>query len=186
MFIKNHKAALSSCQTDLKQYMRDGVVVDNDGYLSVMLPITRNAIAIKFAEKDPVVAKMVAHALALFEKLCTNDDAYGFYQLIMESDKLHDRVMQFVTMMIANHEPMGTLTISKAVDKKHGKLLSDVRLIGDSFGFYDKEAKTFSHGITRTSHPNGMTKELMLPPEIISLLMCHYIDGQRVLAMMPW
>ncbi len=166
--------------------MRDGAVVDSDGYLSVMLPITRNSIAIRFAEKDPVVAKMVAHALALFEKLCTKDDAYAFYQLIMESDKLHDRVMQFVTLMISNYEPMGTLTISKAVDKKHGKLLSDVRLIGDSFGFYDKEAKTFSGGVTRTSHPNGMTKELMLPPEIISLLMCYYINGQRVLAMMQW
>lgn len=182
MFIENNKAALLDALANVEQYMNDGVVVDSDGYLSVMLPIARNTIAIKFSENDPSIAKMVAHGFTLFERLCTGAAAYAFYNQLMESIKLYDRVMQFVAMMLLADEPMGTLTISKAVDKKHGKLLSDVRLIGDYFGFYDKEAKTYADGITRTAHLNGMTKELILPPEIISLLMCYYINGQRVLA----
>ena len=78
-------------------------------------------------------------------------------------------------------EPLGTLAISKAVNKKHGKLLSDIRLVGDIFRFYDKETKVYADGVTRTAHLNGTTKELTLPPEIILLLMCHYINGQRVM-----
>lgn len=186
MFIKNHKAALSNALANAEQYMAGGVVVDDEGYLSLMLPLARNGIAIKFAENDPIVADMVAHALGLFERLCTEAAAYAFYNQLMESPKLHDRVMQFVSMMLLVDEPLGTLTISKAVDKKHGKLLSDVRLVGDHFGFYDKETKTYTDGITRTEHLDGMTKELMLPPEIVWLLMCYYINGQRVRTLMPW
>lgn len=186
MFIENNKAALLNAQADVEQYMEDGVVVDSDGYLSVMLPITRNSIAIKFAEDDPGIAKMVAHAFTMFEKLCTSDEAYAFYHEMIDSPKLYDRVMQFITMMLMINEPLGTLSISKGVGKKHGKLLSDVRLVGEIFGFYDKETKVYADGITRTEHLNGTTKELTLPPEIILLLMCYYINGQRVLAMMPW
>ena len=76
--------------------------------------------------------------------------------------------------------------MSKAVNKKHGKLLSDVRLVGEVFGFYDKESSVYTDSITCTENPNGMTKELTLPPKIILLLMCHYINGQRVLTIMPW
>lgn len=186
MFIENHKAALLDAMANVEQYMNEGIVVDSDGYLSVMLPIARNTIAIKFAENEPVTAKMVAHALTLFERFCTSAAAYAFYNKLMEDTKLHDRVMQFVAMMLLADEPLGTLTISKAVDKKHGKLLSDVRIVGDYFGFYDKETKTYADGITRTTHLNGTTKELTLPPEIILPLMCYYINGQRVVAMMPW
>ena len=49
---------------------------------------------------------------------------------MMENPKLYDRVMQFVTLMLIADKPLGTLAISKAVDKKR-KLLSDVRLIGE-------------------------------------------------------
>lgn len=45
----------------------DGVVADSEGALSVMLPLARNTIAIKFAEDDPDIAKMVAHAFIMFE-----------------------------------------------------------------------------------------------------------------------
>lgn len=186
MFIEEHKAALSSFEADIEPYMVDGVVADSEGALSVMLPLARNTIAIKFAEDDPDVAKMVAHAFTMFERFCTSDQAYDFYNDMMDSPKLHDRVMQFVTMMLMVDEPLGTLAISKGVGKKHGKLLSDVRLVGDIFGFYDKETKVYADGITRTAHLNGTTKEITLPPEIILLLMSYYINGQRVLTMMPW
>jgi hypothetical protein len=105
---------------------------------------------------------------------------------MVASPKVYDRVMQFVTMMLIADEPLGTLALSKGVNKKHGKLLSDVRLVGEIFGFYDKEAKAYTDDITRTAHLNGTTKELTLPPEKILMLMCHYINGQRVLTMMPW
>lgn len=105
---------------------------------------------------------------------------------MMENPKLYDRVMQFVTLMLIADKPLGTLAISKAVNKKHGKLLSDVRLVGEIFGFYDKENKVYTDDINRTAHLNGTTKELTLPPEKILMLMCHYINGQRVMAMMPW
>lgn len=186
MFIESHKAALSSFKTDITPYMVDGVVEDDEGALSLMLPLARNAIAIKFAEDDPIVAKMVAHAFIMFEGLCTSEQAYAFYSDMVASPKVYDRVMQFVTLMLIADEPLGTLAISKAVSKKHGKLLSDVRLVGEIFGFYDKEAKVYTDDITRTAHLNGTTKELTLPPEKILMLMCHYINGQRVLTMMPW
>ena len=186
MFIENHKAALLSFDVDIEPYMVDGVVADSEGALSVMLPLARNTIAIKFAEDDPDIAKMVAHAFTIFEKLCTSDEAYAFYHEMIDSPKLHDRVMQFVTMMLMVDEPLGTLAISKGVNKKHGKLLSDIRLVGEIFGFYDKETKTFTDDITRTAHLNGTTKELTLPPEKVLMLMCHYINGQRVVAMMPF
>lgn len=186
MFIEEHKAALLSFDVDIERYMVDGVVADNEGALSVMLPLARNTIAIKFAEEDPAVAKMVAHAFALFERLCTSDEAYAFYHEMIGSSKLYERVMQFETLMLMVDEPLGTLAISKAVNKKHGKLLSDVRLVGEIFGFYDKEAKVYTDDINRTAHLNGTTKELTLPPEKILMLMCHYINGQRVMTMMPW
>lgn len=186
MFIEDNKAALLSVQNNIEQYMDNGILVDSDGYLSVMLPITRNAIAIKFAEDDPVIAKMVAHAFIMFEELCTSDEAYAFYHEMMDSEKLHDRVMKFVTMILMVDEPLGTLALSKGVGKKHGKLLSDIRLVGNIFGFYNKETKIYADGIRRTDHLNGTTKELTLPPEIILLLMCYYINGQRVMAIMPW
>ena len=166
--------------------MVDGVVADSEGALSMMLPLARNTIAIKFAEDDPDVAKMVAHVFTMFEKLCTGDEAYAFYHEMIDSPKLHDRVMQFVTMILIVDEPLGTLAMSKAVNKKHGKLLSDIRLVGEIFGFYDKENKVYTDDINRTVHLNGTTKKLMLPPEKILMLMCHYINGQRVMAMMPW
>ena len=186
MFIEKHKAALSSFEVDIEPYMVDGVVVDSEGALSVMLPLARNTVAIKFAEDDPDVAKMVAHAFTMFERFCTSDQAYDFYNDMIASPKIYDRVMQFVTMMLIADEPLGTLAISKAVNKKHGKLLSDVRLVGEIFGFYSKETKVYAVDITRTAHLNGTTKELTLPLEIILLLMCYYINGQRVLTMMPW
>lgn len=186
MFIGKHKAALLSFDVDIEPYMVDGVVADSEGALSVMLPLARNTIAIKFAEDDPDVARMVAHAFTMFEKLCTSDEAYAFYHEMIDSPKLHDRVMQFVTLMLMVDEPLGTLAMSKAVNKKHGKLLSDIRLVGEIFGFYDKETKVYADGITRTAHLNGTTKELTLPPEITLLLMCYYINGQRVMSMMPW
>ena len=186
MFIEKHEAALLNFDADIEPYMVDGVVADNEGALSVMLPLARNTIAIKFAEDDPDVARMVAHAFTMFEKLCTSDEAYAFYHEMIDSPKLHDRVMQFVTMILIVDEPLGTLAMSKAVNKKHGKLLSDIRLVGEIFGFYDKETKVYTDDITRTAHLNGTTKELTLPPEIILLLMCYYINGQRVVAMMPW
>lgn len=186
MFIETHKAALLSFETDIKPYMDDGVIVDGEGALSVMLPLARNTVAIKYAEDDPEVAKMAARALTLFERFCTNDEAYAFYNDMMASPKLYDRVMQFVTMMLIADEPLGSLAISKAVNKKHGKMLSDIRLIGDYFGFYDKEAKSYSDDIVRTNHLNGTTKELILPPEKILMLMSYYINGQRVVSMMPW
>ncbi|CAM4222471.1 hypothetical protein PSAR109036_14580 [Psychrobacter arenosus] len=186
MFIENHKAALLNAEASVEQYMDNGVVVDSEGYLSVMLPMTRNTIALKFAENDPAVAEMVAHAFTMFEKLCTSDQAYAFYHKMIESPKLYDRVMQFIAMMLMTNEPLGTLALSKGVDKKHGKLLSDIRLVGEIFGFYDKETKVYKDGITRTEHLNGTTKELILPPEIVLLLMCYYINGQRVMTMMPW
>lgn len=165
MFIKNHKAALSKLEADIKPYMVDGVVADSEGALSVMLPLARNTIAIKFAENDPDVAKMVARAFTLLEKFCTSDQAYIFYKDMMASPKLHDRVMQFVTMVLIADEPLGTLAISKGVGKKHGKLLSDVRLVSDIFGFYNKEAKVYTDDITRTANLNWTTKELTLPPK---------------------
>jgi len=61
MFIESHKAALSSFDADIEPYMVDGVVADSEGALSVMLPLARNTIAIKFAEND--------HSGA-FPKLC--------------------------------------------------------------------------------------------------------------------
>ncbi len=186
MFIESHKAALSSFKTDIDLYMVDGVVADSEGALSLMLPLARNAIAIKFAEDDPFVAKMVAHAFIMFEGLCTSEQAYAFYSDMVASPKVYDRVMQFVTMMLIADEPLGTLALSKGVNKKHGKLLSDVRLVGEFFGFYDKKTKIYTDDITRKVHPNGTTKELILPPEKILMLMCHYINGQRVLTMMPW
>lgn len=186
MFIEEHKAALLSFEADIEPYMVDGVVADSDGALSLMLPIARNTIAIKFAEDDPDIAEMVARALILFERFCTSDQAYAFYNDMMTAPKLHDRVMQFVTMMLMVDEPLGTLAISKAVGKKHGKLLSDLRSVGEIFGFYDKESSVYTDSITRTENLNGTTKELALPPKIILLLMCHYINGQRVLTMMPW
>ena len=66
------------------------------------------------------------------------------------------------------------------------KLLRDVRIIGDYFGFYNKDTKAYSDDIIRTNRPNGTTKELILPPEIIGLLMCYYINGQRVMTSIPW
>ena len=177
---------LLSFDVDIEPYMVDGVVVDSEGALSVMLLLARNTITIKFAEDDPAVAKMVARAFTLFERFCTSEQAYAFYHEMIGSPKLYDRVMQFVTLMLMVDEPLGTLAISKAVNKKHGKLLSDVRLVGEIFGFYDTERKVYADGITRTAHLNGTTKELTLPPEIILLLMCHYINGQRAVAMMPW
>ena len=186
MFIESHKAALSSFDADIEPYMVDGVVADSEGALSVMLPLARNTIAIKFAENDHSVAEMVARAFTLFENFCTSDQAYAFYNEMMENPKLYDRVMQFVTLMLIADEPLGTLTISKAVDKKHAKLLSDVRLVGGIFGFYDKETKVYTDDITCITHLNGTTKELTLPPEKVLMLMSYYINGQRVLTMMPW
>ena len=150
-----------------------------------MLPLARNAITIKFAEDDDI-ARMVAHAFTMFERFCTSDQAYDFYHKMIGSPKLYERVMQFVTLMLMVDEPLGTLALSQGVNKKHGKLLSDVRLVGEFFGFYDKETKIYTDDITRTAHLNGTTKELTLPPEKILMLMCHYINGQRVVTMMPW
>ena len=186
MFIESHKAALSSFKTDIDLYMVDGVVADSEGALSLMLPLARNAIAIKFAEDDPAVAKMVARAFTLFERFCTSEQAYAFYNDMVASPKVYDRVMQFVTLMLMVDEPLGTLALSKGVNKKHGKLLSDVRLVGEFFGFYDKETKIYTDDITRTAHLNGTTKELTLPPAKVLMLMCYYINGQRVMSMMPW
>ena len=76
------------------------VVVDGDGCLSVMLPLAINTIAIKFSEDDPDVAKMVAWAFTMFERFCTSDQGYAFYNDMMASRKLYDRVKQFVTMML--------------------------------------------------------------------------------------
>jgi hypothetical protein len=186
MFIESHKTALLSFKTDIELYMVDGVVADDKGVLSLMLPLARNAIAIKFAEDDDDIARMVARAFTLFERFCTSEQAYTFYSDMVASPKVYDRVMQFVTLMLMVDEPLGTLAISKAVNKKHGKLLSDIRLVGEIFGFYDKETKIYTDDITRTAHLNGTTKELTLPPEKILMLMCYYINGQRVMSMMPW
>lgn len=186
MFIENHKKALQDAEENVASFMKDGVVEDAEGYLSVMLPLLRGTVAIKFAENDSVVAEMVAHALTLFERLCTQEQAYKFYKEMMDSTVLFNRVMQFVTMMIMADKPLSTLDICKAVDKSHGKLLRDVRIIGDYFGFYNKDTKAYSDGIIRTNRPNGTTKELILPPEIIGLLMCYYINGQRVMTSIPW
>ena len=79
MFVEEHKAALLSFDVDIEPYMVDGVVADSEGALSVMLPLARNTIAIKFAEDDPAVAKMVARAFTLFERFCSRDQAYDFY-----------------------------------------------------------------------------------------------------------
>lgn len=78
------------------------------------------------------------------------------------------------------------LDLSKIIDKKYGKRFSDIRLVGKVFGFYNKETKTYIEDITRTAHLNKTTKELILLPEKILMLMCHYINGQRVMCMMPW
>lgn len=186
MFIENHKKALQDAEANVASFMKDGVVEDAEGYLSVMLPLLKATVAIKFAENDSVVAEMVAHALTLFERLCTQEQAYQFYEEMMDSTALFNSVMQFVTMMIMADKPLSTLDICKAVDKSHGKLLRDIRRIGDYFGFYNKETKTFTGDIIRTNRPNGTTKELTLPPEIIGLLMCYYINGQRIMASMTW
>ena len=55
MFVEKHKAALSSFEADIESYMVDGVVVDSEGALSVMLPLARNTIAIKFSEDNPKI-----------------------------------------------------------------------------------------------------------------------------------
>ena len=183
MFIKNHNAALSDVEASIEPYMANGVVVDSEGYLSVMLPLSRNTLAIKFAGNDPVIAEMAARALSLFENMCSSEAAHAFYGQLMQAPELYDRVMQFVTIMLKTDEALGTLTLSKEANKRHGKLLSDIRLVGEMFGFYDKKTKTYTGGITRAEHPNGMTKELMLPPEIVAALMCYYINGQRVRAL---
>ena len=47
---------LLSFDVDIEPYMVDGVVVDSEGALSVMLLLARNTITIKFAEDDPAVA----------------------------------------------------------------------------------------------------------------------------------
>ena len=182
MFIENHKKAVQDAEVNIAPYIKNVVVEDAEGYLSVMLPLLRDTIAIKCAESDSTVAEMVAHALKLFERLCTQDQAYHFYEKMMSSITLFERVMQFVTLMIMVDKPLSSLVVCKAVDKSHGKLLRDIRLIGDYFGFYNKDTKTYSEDIIRTNHPNGTTKELILPPEIIGLLMCYYINGQRVMA----
>jgi len=119
MFIESHKAALLSFKTDIDLYMVDGVVADSEGALSLMLSLARNAIAIKFAEDDPIVAKMVAHAFIMFEGLCTSEQAYAFYSDMVASPKVYDRVMQFVTLMLMVDEPLGTMVISKAVSMSH-------------------------------------------------------------------
>lgn len=186
MFIENHKKALQDAEANVASFMKDGVVEDAEGYLSVMLPLLRDTIAIKYAENDPTVAEMAAHSLKLFERLCTQDQAYQFYEEMMSSATLFDRVMQFVTLMIMVDKALSSLIVCKAVDKSHGKLLRDLRLIGDYFGFYNKDTKTYSEEIIRTNRPNGTTKELILPPEIIGLLMCYYINGQRVMASIAW
>ena len=165
MFIESHKAALSSFKTDIDLYMVDGVVADSEGALSLMLPLARNAIAIKFAEDDDGVARMVARAFTLFERFCTSEQAYAFYRDMVASPKVYDRVMQFVTLMLMVDEPLGTLALSKGVNKKHGKLLSDVRLVGEFFGFYDKENKTYTDDITRTTNLNRKKKKLTMPHE---------------------
>ena len=100
MFIEEHKAALLSFDVDIEPYMVDGVVASSEGALSVMLPLARNTIAIKFAEDDPAVAKMVARAFTLFERFCTSEQAYAFYHEMIDSPKLYERVMQFVTLML--------------------------------------------------------------------------------------
>lgn len=79
MFIKEHKAALLSFEADLAPYMVDGVVADSEGALSVMLPLARHTIAIKFAEDDHDVATMIAYAFTMFERFCSRDQAYDFY-----------------------------------------------------------------------------------------------------------
>ena len=116
MFIESHTAALSSFKTDIDLYMVDGVVADSEGALSLMLPLARNAITIKFAEDDDI-ARMVAHAFTMFERFCTSEEAYTFYSDMVASPKVYDRVMKFVTLMLMVDEPLGTLAISKAVKK---------------------------------------------------------------------
>lgn len=87
-----------------------------------MLPLARNAIAIKFAEDDPIVAKMVANAFMMFEGFCTSDQAYNFYSDMIAFPKLYDRVMQFVAMMLIADELFGTLTLSKPLINKYNWL----------------------------------------------------------------
>ena len=70
------------------------------------LCLARNTIAIKFAENDHSVAEMVARAFTLFENFCTSDQAYAFYNEMMENPKLYDRVMQFVTLMLIADKPL--------------------------------------------------------------------------------
>ena len=127
-----------------------------------MLPLARNAIAIKFAEDDPIVAKMVAHAFIMFEGLCTSEQAYTFYRDVVASPKAYDRVMQFVTMMLMVDEPLGTIALSKGVNKKHGKLLSDVRLVGEIFGFYDKDERRIFTFLIEVSSIGPNTARTML------------------------
>ena len=183
--IERHNAALKKALVDVEPYIANGVVVDSESYLEVMLPLARNAIAIKISERDPAIAEEVALILGLFERFCTSAAAHNFYHLLMTSPDRLDRVMNFVTLALLtlnSDSTLGTLAISNAVDKRHAKLLQDIRLLGEKVGFYDKKTKTYSDGITRTAHLNGSTKELMLPPEIIVLLMGYYINGQRILA----
>ncbi len=92
------------------------MVEDDEGALSLMLPLARNAITIKFAEDDDI-ARMVAHAFTMFERFCTSEEAYTFYSDMVASPKVYDRVMKFVTLMLMVDEPLGTLAISKAVKK---------------------------------------------------------------------
>ena len=99
MFIKEHKAALLSFDVDIEPYMVDGVVADNEGALSVMLPLTRHMIAIKFAEDDPDVETMVAHAFTMLERFCSVDQAYAFYNDTIASPKRYDRIIQFFTIL---------------------------------------------------------------------------------------
>ena len=56
--------------------------------IDVFIPLARNTIAIKFAEDDHSVAEMVARAFTLFENFCTSDQAYAFYNEMMENPKL--------------------------------------------------------------------------------------------------
>lgn len=186
MFIKNYEAALAVAEANVRQYMVNDVIEDDEGFLLEFLPLIRSTLAIKFAERDPSLAEMAASALGMVEHYCTSAEAYNFYVKLMGSPDLFSRVMEFVDMAVLTpyiDGALGTLDLSEGVGKRHAKLLQDVREIGAKFGFYDADNKAYSGGITRTEHLNGMTKELMLPPELVMLLMGYYIHGQRVRAL---
>lgn len=76
-------------------------------------------------------------------------------------------------------ESCSSLVFAKALGKPHGKLLADIRRDFAPAGLYNPSTKEFSEHITLVQSANGMTKELLLPPDIVIFLMVMQAHSYR-------